>query len=97
MPLTDEFFASNTINVQEFERDLETGVNPHVELQFMAGDSGSGQTMPNGQPDPLYVKRTKIDPKVAVSIGKALIEAGERLTASASVEVVRNVTDLRPV
>ena len=73
MPLTDEFFASNNINVTEHEGE---GVSPHVELTFYGGFSGV-QT-PNG-PDPLYAKRTKLDPNAAVKIGEALAESGRKL------------------
>lgn len=78
MPLIDEFFATTNIKVVQNERNLEAGVLAHVEVQFEGGQSG----MPgvNGQPDPLYIKRTKLDPQAALRIGEALVEAGKALS-----------------
>jgi hypothetical protein len=75
MPLSDESFPCQLVNVVDHPADPANGVKASIELQF-----GCGGPQELGIDAALFVKRlVGIAPTTAVGIGKALIESGERL------------------
>lgn len=73
MPISDETFEAQLINVAEIESDPERGIKGHVRLEF-----GNGSASAKWE-DAAFIKRMNLAPQTAIAVGKGLVEAGERL------------------
>jgi hypothetical protein len=87
MPLSDETFTVELVNIVEVEADPENGIKNHARIEF-----GNGSTDSTWE-TAATVKRFPIAPATAIAVGEAMAESGRRLLAKPDLSVATDMAD----